>query len=89
MRLFLLLLTAALGLGVACDGGEGTGDDAEQAEGEDEDKGPRADPRTLVEVKAVERGSVGDHLVTSGTVEAEAQADLVPELSGTVVALHV
>ncbi len=90
MRLFLLLLTAALGLGVACDGaGSGDDDDAAQEDEESEDKPPRSDPRTLVEVKPVEHGSVGDHLVTSGTVEAEAQADLVPELSGTVVALHV
>ena len=90
MRLSLLLLTAALGFAVACEGGgERAGDDETEEGAEDEDKAPRSDPRTLVEVKAVERGSVGDHLVTSGTVEAEAQADLVPELSGTVVALHV
>jgi membrane fusion protein, multidrug efflux system len=88
MRLFLLLLTAALGLGVACDGaGDASGDD--ETDQDKEDKAPRSDPRTLVEVKGVVVGGVGDHLVTSGTVEAEAQADLVPELGGTVVALHV
>ncbi len=88
MRLLLILLTAALGIGVAaCDQDES--DEAGEEADEDEDKGPQSDPRTLVELAPVVVGSVGDHLVTSGTVEAEAQADLVPEISGTVVRLAV
>ncbi len=89
MRLLLLLLSLSLGLGIGCDHFGEDKEDKEAAEAEEEDKGPRSDPRTLVEVEAVSVGTVGDHLVTSGTVEAEAQADLVPEISGTVVALHV
>ena len=90
MRFPLFLLITALGLGVACEGdGEGADDASSESENGDKDKAPRTDPRTLVEVKPIVTGSVGDYLVTSGTVEAEAQADLVPELTGTVVALHV
>jgi membrane fusion protein (multidrug efflux system) len=88
MRLFLFLLTAALGFGVACESQDEEPSEQDASE-DDEDKAPRADPRTLVDVEVLSIGSVSSHLVTSGTVEAEAQADLVPEISGTVVALHV
>jgi membrane fusion protein (multidrug efflux system) len=38
----------------------------------------------LVDVTPVERGDVADHLITTGTLESEAQADITPEASGTV-----
>lgn len=81
-RWFPLLL-----LLVACSGGGG-GPPAEGADGEKKAE-TEPDPRTLVEVAKVTRGSVGDHLVGSATVESEAQATLVPEASGTVTAIYV
>lgn len=42
-----------------------------------------------MEVAEVERGSVADYLETTGTVESEAQADIVPEASGTVTRIDV
>ena len=62
------------------------------AEGEaeaDEEKKPVVDPRTLVEVAPVARGAVGQHLVSSASVESESQATLVPETAGVVSALYV
>lgn len=59
-------------------GGGGWGQPAEQG-----------DRRILVEVEAVERGSVADHLETAGTIESEAQADITAETSGTVTQVMV
>lgn len=47
------------------------------------------DPRTLVEVEPLGRGTVSDVLTTSGSVESDAQADLVPEATGTVTRILV
>jgi membrane fusion protein (multidrug efflux system) len=80
----LLLLLACLGCGEgSADGSSGASAD-ERAE-----KKPRPDPRTLVEVTPVARGSVANHLVASATVESEAQATLVPETQGIVTGIHV
>lgn len=49
----------------------------------------RTDPRVLVEAVPVERGSVADELVTTGTIESEAQADIVPETNGVVTRILV
>ena len=101
MRLRLPLLALCLLLAPACssdEGEEGASDETteEGAEGEDGEDGEEEedeeyvpDPRTLVDVKASVIGSVADHVVSSGAVESEAQADLVPEASGTVTAIHV
>ncbi|MDG1484534.1 MAG: efflux RND transporter periplasmic adaptor subunit [Myxococcota bacterium] len=68
---------------VACSGGPpGRGDGAVETEAE-------PDQRLLVEVISVEQGSVADYLETTGTVESEAQADIVPEASGTVTRIDV
>jgi membrane fusion protein (multidrug efflux system) len=63
---------------------EGDGEESSSEEGEDEDKF-RPDPRTLVEVSQVSHGTVSDFLVSTGTVESEAEANLVPEAAGQVV----
>lgn len=78
-----LLLLLAL---PACQGGpsEGHGPDGEA---EEEDARP-TDPRTLVEVTPVSTGTVRRTLVSTGTVESVSQADLVPEATGTVIAIH-
>ena len=75
----LLLLLACSGEG----GGHGGG-------GDWEDEGPSTpeDPRALVEVRIVEHGAVSDILASNGSVESEAMATLVPEATGTVVAIH-
>jgi len=69
----LLLLSLAL---VACSaqmGGPPGGPGAEQ--------GP-ADDRVLIDSAPVALGEVADHLVTTGLLESERQADLVPEATG-------
>lgn len=77
MRHFMLSLFFM----AACSGGPPQGDRADQGrEAEEED----TDRRLLVEVADVEHSSVADHLETTGTIESESQADIVPEASGTV-----
>jgi membrane fusion protein (multidrug efflux system) len=69
----------------ACGGGPpGKDGSSWESTGEDEEE-----QRLLVEVAAVERASVADHLETTGTIESEAQADIVPEASGTVTRIDV
>jgi membrane fusion protein (multidrug efflux system) len=78
-----LLIALLLGVGpLGCSGGA-SGDDA----AEEEEKA-QPDPRTLVEVAAVGRGSVGDHLGASAVIESEAQASLVPETQGVVTGIY-
>ncbi|MDP2308765.1 MAG: efflux RND transporter periplasmic adaptor subunit [Pseudomonadota bacterium] len=79
MRALLLMLF----LGACAGGSEGAAGDEDKAEDERE-----ADPRTLVEVAAVGRGSVGDHIGASAVVESEAQASLVPETQGIVTGIY-
>jgi multidrug efflux pump subunit AcrA (membrane-fusion protein) len=81
MRALLILLLLGVGL-VGC-----AGDASGEAAG-DEEKKPQADPRTLVEVAAVARGAVGDHLGASAVIESEAQASLVPETQGVVTGIY-
>ncbi|MFT5584295.1 MAG: membrane fusion protein (multidrug efflux system), partial [Cognaticolwellia sp.] len=78
MNLLPLSLLSAL---LACSGGPGDGPDKSGS------SGPVTDPRPLVEVESVSRGTVSDLLISNGVVESEAQADLVPEATGTVVAI--
>ena len=54
---------------------------------EEEEQGSRPDARTLVEVASVVRDSVGSFLASTGTVESVAEANLVPETTGTVVSI--
>jgi len=85
-----LLLATALLLPplVACNGQAGGQGEHEGGEGEEEKKF-RPDPRTLVEVSNVKQGTVADFLVSTGTVESEYQADIVPETSGQVTKILV
>ena len=73
----LSLLTALL----ACSGGPDMGPDNADS------TGPITDPRPLVQVESLGSGAVADLLISNGVVESEAQADLVPEATGTVVAI--
>ncbi len=77
MRALLLLLL----LGACSQGGEEPAPDEEKSEA-------APDPRTLVEVGVVTRGTVGDHIGASAIVESEAQASLVPETQGVVTGIY-
>lgn len=79
MPLWTLLL-----LSLGCSGEAGGGEKSAE-----EDEKPKVDPRSLVEVATVGRGSVGSHIVSSATVESESQATLVPETTGVVSAVLV
>ena len=70
---------------VACSGGpqEGPGGGGEHPEEEEPDR------RLLVEVALAEHASVANHLETTGTIESEAQADIIPKTSGTVTRIDV
>lgn len=61
----------------------------EQGEPKEEDTKVQVDPRSLVDVAAVAKGDVGQHLVASGVVESEGQATLVPETAGRVTGIYV
>lgn len=74
-----LLLTLLL---VACAGG------GEEPASKEEKTENTPDPRTLVEVATIGRGSVGDHIGASAVIESEAQASLVPETQGTVTGIY-
>ena len=78
MHLLSLPLFTAL---LACSGNPDDGPDSQ------EKNRAITDPRPLVEVEPVARGAVADLLISNGIVESEAQADLVPEATGTVVAI--
>lgn len=81
-----LLLALLLG---ACSAStdEGGGPDKGGEEGEEKDEIP--DRRVLVDAAPVHRGEVADHLVTTGSLESEGQADIVPEANGVVTQLLV
>ncbi len=84
MRPIIVVLTILL---AACgDGGDHHGGKG----GKHGKKGNQViDRRILVEAKPVALGSVAQHLVTSGTLESEAQADITPEASGVVTRINV
>lgn len=63
-------------------------DDADSADTGDTAEDDVVDPRTLVEVATVVSGSVGDHVVSSASVESEAQAAIIPETQGMVTAVY-
>jgi len=54
-----------------------------------EDRPDQSDPRVLVEAHQVAIGDVADQLVTTGVLESEMQADIVPEASGVVTDIRV
>lgn len=88
IRLLPGVLCAVL---VACTGGGGDGGgknwDGRPARGQEAAATPNQ--RVLVETAAAATGSVADHLVTTGVLESEAQADISPEASGTVTRIYV
>lgn len=76
--LSLLLLLSACAMGGPPGGPPGMGGDK-----------PKPDDRVLVEVEPAAKGSVGDFLTTTGLLESEAMADIVPEASGLVTRVLV
>jgi RND family efflux transporter MFP subunit len=70
----LLLLTL---LAPGCEAGMG-------GPGEEEEDWKPVDRRLLVEVSAVDRGDVSDHLETTGILESLSQAEIIPETTGRV-----
>ena len=82
---------AALLFALACGGGGGEGRGERPGRGDrgDAPTGVSPDQRVLVEVEAAASGSVADHLVTTGVLESEAQADISPQASGTVTRIYV
>jgi len=83
---FLLAVGCGRGEGGGSRGGGGGGD------GDGDGDGPSApgpERRVLVDSVDVGRGSVADHLLTSGTLEGEFQADLFPEATGVVSRINV
>ncbi|MCB9779538.1 MAG: efflux RND transporter periplasmic adaptor subunit [Alphaproteobacteria bacterium] len=85
--LFLATLLACSGGGGGPGGGPG-GKGGKGGKGGMEE-GQEPDRRVLVEAAPVARGEVSDHLVTTGSLESEAQADIVPEATGVVTQLLV
>lgn len=88
----LFLSAALMALVVACSGGEGGGGGGDGRGGKGGGWGGKAvstpNQRVLVETASVETGAVADHLVTTGVLESEAQADISPETSGTVTRIY-
>ncbi len=84
-----LLVLGALAL--ACGGGgnewEGRGGYGGYG-GWGDNSGGKHDTRTLVGVETIALGSVSDFLVTSSSVESEAQVDLSPETTGRVIEIR-
>jgi len=83
----LLALFFALGCGGG-GGGRGGGGGGGMG-GEEGPSAPGPERRVLVDSADVGRGSVADHLITSGTLEGEFQADLFPEATGVVSKVYV
>ena len=81
--LTVLLISSVL---TACDGGDG-GKGPPGKDGEEETDA--TDPRVLVETGEAGPGGVADHLVTTGSLESEAQADLAAETTGVVSRIEV
>ena len=85
-----VLGAALLALGLSACGGEGGGGPGGGHGGRGggmDGGGQRAagpERRVAVQSALVETAAVADHLVTSGTLESEAQADIVPEANGVV-----
>lgn len=73
---------------IACAGGGPPGNGGPGQAGDEQHEG-EPDPAAVVELVEVARGDVADLLVTSATVESEAQADLFPVATGNVVSVHV
>ena len=76
-------------LSTAC-GGDGRGDGRNQGSkkwGKDDNK--VSDWRVLVETTKVSTGSVSKDLVTHGSLESEAMADITPEAAGVVTDIRV
>jgi membrane fusion protein (multidrug efflux system) len=66
----------------SCGGGEKHGERGKHGKHGKKDK--IVDRRILIEPVTVANGSVAKHLMTTGTLESEAQADITPEASGVV-----
>lgn len=91
-RLPVLVCAAVLALGAGaagCDGGgQGGSSGGRKERSEQGPSAPGPERRVLVGAAVVEQADVANHLVTSGTLESEAQADIVPEANGVVTRIY-
>ena len=88
----VFLAAVALAIAPGCGGGGGPGGKGGRGgggDGGDEASAPGPERRVLINATEVVDGSVADHLVTSGTLEGEFQADLFPEATGVVSKVYV
>jgi len=83
-----LALLSAPALSACGNGGEGKGR-GRGGPDRSSSSAPGPERRVLIDTATVELGSVADHLVTSGTLEGEHQADLFPEATGVVSKVYV
>jgi len=77
---WIFSLAALLALAPACEGQpgeEGGGDDQAEA-------APGPERRVLVEAEPSGPGTVADHLITSGSLDSDSQADIIPEAAGLI-----
>ena len=84
----LLLLVSVLAIVPGCGGGPPDGAGGE-GEGGEADEAPGPERRVLVEATAAAPGAVSDHLITSGTLDSDVQADILPEANGLVTQVVV
>jgi len=83
-------ITAILIIGLTACGGGGDHRGKHGKRGKHGDSTDQVvDRRVLVEAQPAVLGTVAQHLVTTGTLESEAQADITPEASGVVTRIAV
>jgi membrane fusion protein (multidrug efflux system) len=80
-----IIVVLILGLAACGDGGDHRGRGGKHGK----NKNQVVDRRVLVDAKPAALGSVPQHLVTTGSLESEAQADITPEASGVVTRIEV
>lgn len=80
-----IIAVLILGLAACGDGGDHRGKGGKHGKKKDQ----VVDRRVLVDAQPAALGSVPQHLVTTGSLESEAQADITPEASGVVTRIAV
>ncbi|NOY26211.1 MAG: efflux RND transporter periplasmic adaptor subunit [Oligoflexia bacterium] len=86
-----LALAPSAGCQVSTGNADEKGDKSDKGDKKDGDESDQETPdrRVLVDSYTVVRGDVASHLVTTGSLESEAQADIVPETNGVVTQILV
>ena len=86
--LFLLLTVLLISRGGDDRKGERGGKSKSDWGGKGKNSNMVSDWRVLVETQAVSRGSVAQQLITHGSLESEAAADITPEAAGVVTQIN-